>query len=420
MKTIFYSIAILLITLQIISIKTNDYDLLLEWGKNNSVYISNKIAMNYTNENNKKYYVKKKIKKDEIIMSISKKLLLNIDSALKIMGTKTKKLYENYKKKHLENKKNIKGDDILHYQIDQSFLAYLMTVANQYKSKNNKLYQFYKYFFNTFETNLENYPLFFNSDQLKILIFSLFGNEIIQTRQMFDEEYEMFQKSSHKKLLDQDEYIKYRIFTYKKYVNISGVSSIVPFIDMLDTNPINFNLQINYTGENDSLSIIAINDIKKNDKLVLGVVEMTNSESYIAYGKIYEETKDYREKFGIQKISQNFLRQNNLDPLMATGEIIDISKKDYYKEILPIYKEISKLLKQGSSNASALRIFLENVKLIRNDYDKVGMSELYKHFLSTDIVKNVKCILDSEKLYLDKKIIEIKKLINKFEKESDL
>lgn len=237
---------------------------------------------------------------------------------------------------------------------------------------------------------------------------------------MFDEEYEMFQKSSHKRLLDQDEYIKYRIFTYKKYVNISGVSSIVPFIDMLDTNPINFNLQINYTGDNDSLSIIAINDIKKNDKLVLGVVEMTNSESYIAYGKIYEETKDYREKFGIQKISQNFLRQNNLDPLMATGEIIDISKKDYYKEILPIYKEISKLLKQGSSNASALRIFLENVKLIRNDYDKVGTSELYKHFLSTDIVKNIKGILDSEKHYLDKKIIEIQKLINKFEKESDL
>ena len=423
MKNILFSLIIIIITSHIFTTsKKNDYDLLLEWGTNNSIYISDKIAMNYTNENNKNYYVKKKINKDEIIISIPKKLLLNIESVLNLLGPKTKKQYENYKKEHFNNNSNNKKDpnDILSYRIDQSFLAYLMTIANKNKSNKNKFYQFYKYFFNTFETDLERFPVLYNTEQIRLLIFSLFGNELVQTKEMYDEEFEILQSKIHKKPLDQDEYYKYRIFTFNKLVNISGVSSIIPFVDMLETNPINFNLQINYTYENDSISVMAVKNIKKDDKLKMAVVQMTNSGSLITYGKVYEENKNYIENFRIPKISVNFLKIKNLDPMMAAnGDIVDISLQNYYEEIIPIYMDLSKLLKEDGSKVSALRLFQENLLSIRDQYDKVTVSELFKHFYTPKYVNNIRSVLSTEKLYLNKKIREMKQIINKYAKESE-
>ena len=54
----------------------NEYDLLYEWGQNNSVYISDKLGINYTNNNIKNYYVKDHIFSGETIISIPKKVLL--------------------------------------------------------------------------------------------------------------------------------------------------------------------------------------------------------------------------------------------------------------------------------------------------------------------------------------------------------
>ena len=420
MKKIIISLILIVIISDILTQKKNDYDLFLEWGKNNSVFISDKIAMNYTNENIKNYYVKKKIKQDEIIMSVPRKILLNIDSALKLSGPKIKKQYDIYKKQEFESRQIEGIQEILSYRIDQSFLAYLMTIAIKNKSSKSKFYQFYKYFFNTFETDLEKYPIFYNSDQIRLLMFSLFGNELIQTKEMFDEEYNILQSKIYKKNLDQEEYYKHRIFSFNKLVNISGVSSIVPFLDMLETHPINYNLRINYTEQNDSLSVTAIKDIKAKEKLLISVVQMQNSNSLIIYGKIYEENKHYVESFNIAKIFPNFLREKNLDPLMASPEVIDISEKNYYKKILPIYTELSITLKEDGSKPSALRLFLENMQSIRKRYDTVTMNELYKNFFQTKYVFNVKNVLDTEKYYLDKKIREMKILINKAASNKEL
>ena len=91
-KCINYLVVIILFSQIIYSYNKDktDYDRLLEWGKNNSVYITDKIRMNYTNKNNKNYYVVEKIKKDEIIISIPQSLPLNVDSALNILGSKVR------------------------------------------------------------------------------------------------------------------------------------------------------------------------------------------------------------------------------------------------------------------------------------------------------------------------------------------
>ena len=189
---------------------------------------------------------------------------------------------------------------------------------------------------------------------------------------------------------------------------------------MIETNPIHFNLKISEI--NNTISLRANKDINPGDKLILSVVEMTNSGYFITFGKVFEENKYFVENFGIAKINQNFLAEKKLDPLMATGELIDLNEKNYYEKVIPEYIEISKALKEDGSKASALRLFLENIKSTRNFYNKVTVSDLYKHFFNAKTVQNIRSILDTEKNYLDKKIREMEKIVDKYSrgKEQDL
>ena len=415
MKKIFCFLILLILYNYIQSEKTK-YDYLIEWGKNNSVYISNKIEINYTNENTKNFYVTDMIKPEEIIISIPQKLLLNIDSALKLSSSKIKKQYETYKKQKFKDILNNRSE-LYNQRIENSFLAYMMTIANKNKSKKNKLYQFYKYFFDTCETNMDNSPLYFSTDQIRIFLFSLLANEIIQTRAAFEEEYMTLINQVKTQQFDIDDYIKYRLFTYNKFVNISKASSIVPFVDIIDTDPLYFNLEVNYNNENQTINIKAVQEINKGDKLVLAVVEMTNMGSFIIYGKTYESNKDFLESFKMAKISALYLKEKNYSPMLANTQLIDLMKPKFYEDAIPDYIELSKIVKGDGSSVSALKLFIESVETLRKQYNQVTRSALMDNFFDLKVVENIKSILETETNFLDKKIRELKKLLSYVDKD---
>ena len=414
MKNIFFLLILLTINNLDYSKKTNG-DILIEWGKNNSVYISNKIKLNYTNENTKNFYVKKKIDVNEILISIPQNLLLNIDSALKLSSSKIKKQFEKYKTQKFKQILN-NSTELFYQRIEHSFLAYLMTIANKNKSPKNKLYQFYKYFFETCETNLDNNPLYFSTEQIRPFLFSLLGNEIIQTREAFEEEYITLQSQITKNKFDLDEYIKYRLFTYNKLVNMTGTSSIVPFFDIIETNPVTFNLKINYEVQNQTLNLYALKEIKRGQKLSLAVVQMTNMGSFITYGKTYEENKNFLESFKISKISALYLREKNMNLMLANPNLIDIMKPKFYEELIPDYMELSKLMNGDGSSVSALKLIIDNMESLKRQYDKITMSSLMKNFFDLKVVESIASILETEKNFLSKKIRDLKKVLSYVDK----
>ena len=426
MKNIFL-LLILLTAYNLSHSKKTDYGYLIEWGKNNSVFISDKIKINYTNENTKNFYVKETIEPNEIIISIPENLLLNINSALKLSSNKFQKQFEKYKKQKFKQAKN-NSSELFNQRIENSFLAYIITMANLNKSPKNKLYQFYKYFFDTCETNLDKFPLFYSTDQIRPFLFSLFSNELIQTREAFEEEYTILQSQITKKQFDLDDYLKYRLFTYNKLVNISEQSSIVPFVDILDTNPVSFNLQVRYLQDNHTVNVISNQEINPEQKLILAVVEMTNMASLIVYGRIYEENKNFLETFKISKISPIFLRSKNMNLMLSNSNLMDLMKPKFYDEVIPDYMELSKMMNGDGSSVSALKLLVENIEEFRKQYDDVTTSVLMKNFFDTEIVYNIKSVLDTEKNFLDKKIKQLKKIVsyvdtnkkNKLENKSDL
>ena len=393
----------------------NEYDLLYEWGQNNSVYISDKIGINYTNNNIKNYYVKDHIFSGETIMSIPKKVLLNINSALKLCNTKLRNIYENYKKEILDNTNNI--FEIKSTRIEHSYLAFLMTIVNKNKSNKNKFYNFFKYFFNTFESNLNKFPIFYTHEQIKLILFSLLGKGIMHTKLMVEEEYDILRKI-YKKEFDLDEYMKYRMFTFSKLVEINDINYITPFIDILERNPINYNL--NYSLTNEYLDIIATEDINIGDKLVMTMTQIPNIKSFITLGQIFEENKDYIDIFRIPMFSSNFLSKKNLDTSLSKSKIIDLNENKYYDQVLPAYIKLAKLLNLEETKSSAFNLFLENLKIIRNTYDKGRITILYEYFNKNIIVKNINSLLNWERNYLDKKIKELEQLINNINADENI
>ena len=117
-RFLYHFIFIILIS---VYLSKTPYDDLLSWGKNNSLFISDKLGMRYINENNKSYYALDDIPENTLIMNIPYELMLNSAGALKLLeNKKLEKIYEEYKKLQF-------GIEVgfLPASLEQSFLAFL-------------------------------------------------------------------------------------------------------------------------------------------------------------------------------------------------------------------------------------------------------------------------------------------------------
>ena len=383
---------------------TKDYDLLLEWGTNHSVFISDKIGINYTSEDHKNFYVKEEIDKNETIMIIPKELILNLKAGLNLYGPKTKKLYDKYKKEKFEY-----VNEYLSYRKQQSFLAYLMLQGNKH---NNKFHKYFQYFMNTFESNLDNYPIFYNNEQFSLLTMSQFGNEIFQTKTLFEEEYSILDQKVLSKGLDYDEYFKYRTYVLSKGRNITGLCSLVPFVDILDIHPTKYNLKLEFNLSDYGVKVISTKKIKMKRRLRLKVDSMQNSNALIFYGKTFKEMEKTVNTFSVPYISSQYLTEKNLDQSFAINEKIELVHEKFYEEAMKTYMDFSKKINEDGSPLSALNIFKDNLNAMRKKYDDVTTSQIHKAFFTNRDIENVKRILNTEKFFYDEKIRILDTLID--------
>ena len=402
------SIIILAILLSIANVNaksTKDYDLLLEWGLNHSVFISDKIGINYTSENLKNFYVKEDIDRNETIMIIPPELVLNIKSALNLYGPKTKKLYDKYKKAKFEY-----VNDFLKYRIQQSFLAYLLLTGE--KHNNNKFHKYFQYFTNTFESNLDNYPVFYNNEQFNLLTMSQFGNEIYQAKMIYEEEYSILDQKILTKGLDYDEYLRYRTLTLSKGTNITGLCSLIPFVDILDIHPTKYNLKLSFNMSDYGVRVYSTKKIKAKRRLRLKVDAGQNSGSLIYYGKTFKELENSVNSFQVPYISSQYLTEKNMDQSLAINEKIDLAHEKFYEEAMKTYMDFSKKIKQDGSPLSALYIFKDNLMAMRKKYDEVSTSQIHKAFFTMRDIENVKRIINLEKRFYDEKMKVLDVLID--------
>ena len=395
----------------------NNYDYLLEWGKNNSLLISNKLGMRYTNENNKTYYALEEIPENTLIMDIPFKIMLNINNALEMLHSKKlNNLYKEYQKDIFEI-----SVGFLPASLDQSFLSYLLYLVNhrQKHYKKNKFYQYFQYLINSFETNLDNFPLFYNKNQYRLLQGSLAFMESTLMKELFKEEVDKLEHIHKQKEIDFDEYLRFRTLTITKSLNISNVTSIIPFIDMFANDPIDYNVNFKLNETNNNLYVFTTKKVKRGDILYIRSGYFSNIKRFVLYGDTFEKMKDYIESFQIPMISSNMLyNMKQEEQRYDFDESIDLNKKKFYKKALKTYKKVSILNKEDGSDLSAYKLFLKNLELMRENYNHITTSDIHKEFVNLKDIYNVRRVLDLEKKFLDGKLNVLREFISKLEKKS--
>ena len=413
MKKFFYFF--LLTKLLLFSNSKNPYDYLLEWGKNNSLFISDKLGMRYINENNNSYYALDDIPENTLIMNIPYDLMLNREKAFKLLeNKKLEKTYEEYKK--LKFSVDI---GFLPASLEQSFLAYILTYVTTRPKyyKKSKFYSYFHYLIDTFETDLDSFPLFYSQSQLRLLTGSLALIETTLLKELYNEEISKLKQVSDNKRLDIDEFMRYRTLSTIKTLNISNQTSIVPFIDMFENDPIDYNVNFKLNETTNDLFLFTTHPIHRGSTLYIRSGHFSNNKRFVIYGQTFEKMKDYIDSFQVPMIS--YLLQKKIkveDENFEYEESIDLAKKKFYKNALKTYKKLSVYNKEDGSDISAYKLFLKNLEMSREVYDEVSTSDIYKEFVKLKDINNVIRVLSFEKKFLDEKIGVLKKFINKLEK----
>ena len=389
-----------------------DYDLLLEWGKNNSLILSDKIKIEYINENNKTYYAKEQIKKGEEILNIPNSILLNIKNALILYGQKSLKLYSLFK-----SELNVSSN----FNLEQAFLAFMMyKVNNNKKSKNNNFYKFFQYLFNTFETNFDSYPIFYTLEQLNLIRSTSLGFLINKMKNIYDEEISIFENKLKQKKMNKEDYYVFRTYSSSKAFNISGHSVIIPFLDIFKKHPTRYNLEV--IASDYDIKIISTKDIYPSDILYIKSDTLTNHNALIYFGITFEEIIDRMETYYIPVLNP-FLTKNynidlNEDSSLANyfSNYIEIQKGNnkFYLKFLDTYKKLSKKFGYKESELSAYKLILENFLSIKEMNEQIN-TYVYKIFYIQKDIDNILNIIKTENRILEEKIDLMRFLINDIE-----
>jgi hypothetical protein len=241
---------------------------------------------------------------------------------------------------------------------------------------------------------------------------SQFGNEIFQTKTLFEEEYSILDQKVLSKGLDYDEYLKYRTYTLSKGRNITGYCSLVPFVDILDIHPTKYNLKLEFNLSDYGVKVISTKKIKMKRRLRLKVDSMQNSNSLIFYGKTFKELEKTVNSFPVPYISSQYLTEKNMDQSLANNEKLELTHEKFYEEAMKTYMDFSKKIKEDGSPLSALNIFKDNLNAMRKKYDDVSTSQIHKTFFTSRDIENVKRVLNTEKFFYDEKIKVLDVLID--------
>ena len=265
---------------------------------------------------------------------------------------------------------------------------------------------------NTFESNLDSFPIFYNNEQFSLLTMSQFGNEIFQTKTLMEEEYNILDQKVLSKGLDYDEYLKYRTFTLSKGNNITGLCSLIPFVDILDIHPTKYNLKLDFNLSDYGVKVISTKKIKMRRRLRLKIDSIQNSNSLIFYGRTFKELENTVSTFSVPYISSQYLTEKNMDQSLAINDKIELAHEKFYEEAMKTYMDFSKKIKEDGSPLSALNIFKDNLNAMRKKYDEVSTSQIHKTFFSKKDIENVKRVLNTEKRFYDEKMKILDTLID--------
>ena len=356
-------------------------------------------------------------------MEIPQSVMLNVKKALRLLNSsKLKKQYQTYIKEDKESREKKQAiEDEAH--VDQSFLSYLLYLTQHRKKKYEKT-EFYKYLKNIlymFEDNLDNLPFSYSSEQMRLFSNTTFGTVFESLNRYFNDEAAIFEKKIYQKPMLFEDYLKYRVFSVKKYYNVSGEVNLVPFIDLIKQSHNEPNCI--YYEENGLIKLRAILNVFPGEELVLKPQNISNQHRLIFFGETFDEILDVFPSYSVPVVARNFLLEekveldNDLKNKLMKLDMLDLCVNEFYKYVIDIYSDIAvRINKKHKSEIYALKLLVKYLKKLRSNLDYIDDSKIRDAFYSRKDMENAMRIFKGEKMFLDKKIKEVLEYIKNFRK----
>ena len=374
------------------------YNAMIHWGKENNLTYS-KIALNFS-LNSEKYIAIDNIEKDELIMSIPKELFITFNKTYKLSSKKDKKLW---KKLNASKSEVFMGPEIK----QQSFIAFIQEKA--YNHKNGKFYQYYKPYLEFINDNLDNFPVFYSEEELKLIQKTHLGRIAIKAKESIQEEYDFLTSTlSGDSLIDT--YMLFRVLTETQTQKGINETLVIPFLPLFTRHPKIYNVYEEIDKTSGSLLIRAKNNINQGDVLTMQSHLGDNTANLLYYGVTYENIK--KTYYPMLLLSEEIREEIKYSKKLAS-KVIDIAKDNYLSECIQDYRNITKDVYNDDSTVKGLDLLYRNLESYLDKYKSLKSSDLYKVFLLNQNRINVERVILEEKALITKRMKEVKNEISK-------
>ena len=145
----------------------------------------------------------------------------------------------------------------------------------------------------------------------------------------------------------------------------------------------------------------------------------------IFFGETFDEIIDQFPSYNIPIVARNFLKEQNIEISETAKQLIeklgisniDLVIPEFYKYVVDIYTELSKKnKKKEKTEIDGYRLLLKYLKKFRSNLNLVDDDMIREAFYSRVDIQNAKRIFQGERMFMDKKIDDLKNYLKKFRK----
>ena len=314
-------------------------------------------------------------------------------------------------------------------------------IENAIKKKKGSIYKKYESYFDMYEyINMDNFPLFYEEEEISFLSTSSIGEEISKSSESIKEEYKIITNELKISKSIYDNYLKYRVLTLANSISFNNINLnndynetvVVPFIDCFKKVISNKMAMAEYHIKKDKnknyyLEIRSIKKIKKDKEIKLKWLELSNQDSFLFYGFI-EKGNEYAPSLYVDVFNNLFKKDMGVDPKknykgVIKRDLYEINSEIFEDDIIQSYKNLAnKFDKYKNKKEGKYEMMMDNLKYYLRIYDDKFTDEKIKIYLGNDDKRKIiKELLKIEKKTIQTKIDYIKKIIKDIkEKKHDI
>ena len=413
----------------------------LEWAKNNSIYINNKLFLNKRNNRDKYYY----FSADSRILNNT--LLLRVPYDIMITQNSFNEIYKdskNIKFNKLWDKITEIESEYIKYFSTKQLLYVSILLENAIRKKKGPIYKKYKDYLRMYEQiNTDIFPVFYDEQEKFYLSGSNFGSQLKRATESLNEEYFICSKYLNLSIPYQDEFLKTRVVTLiastdfnnsnLHYTNGFNETIIVPFLDcftkVISEEKANARFeikgQLNTTNNftNYYLEVYSNDDIFIGGEINLKWRPFPNSEMLLYYG-VVEEGNPFNSRYYIDIMNRKMKKDLNIsdeEKFDIKRDIYEINTEFYDPSVINTYRNLSlKIEKYKGREEGAYEMMCDNLKNYAELYDNpLSDGNINQYINGNEKIKDIKEIMHKEKRLIDGKIEYLEKVIRGIKERND-